>query len=344
MDLDKLCVLTGSPIQLVVEMIDASAARGCFVTDDSGKLVGLVTDGDLRRALLRGTTLADPVEAAMNANITTTAVGTSKDDALRTMLRLSISHLPVVTPTGKLTSVFLLSELIKPPRRNNVVVIMAGGRGTRLGELTIDTPKPMLEVQGRPMLEVVLLNCLEYGFTRFVFCVHYLSKMIEDYFGDGSTWGAHIEYVREGEPLGTSGGLRLISPPPQDTFFVLNADVINRVDLAQLLEIHESSGALATMCVRRQIFRLPYGLVNLEDTRVSSITEKPDISHFVNAGIYVLEPDFLNFVPENTSSDMTDVLNTALISGRQVQAFPIFEFWMDLGDHDSLHKANALVP
>ena len=328
-----------STLQEVIQRIDETAARGCLVVDASGCLLGLVTDGDLRRGLLRGATLADSVETIMNTSVTTASADTTDEEALHIMLRESIAQLPVVNQAGVLTSVFLLSELMRPPKRGNPVIIMAGGRGERLGELTSSTPKPMLNVQGRPMLEIVLSNCLAYGFENFIFCVHYLSDAIKEYFGDGSRWGARIDYIEEDVPMGTSGAVGLAAPA--STFLVINADVINKVDLTQLLQAHESTNALATVCLHRQHLSLPYGVVDLVDSRIVSINEKPDLTHFVNAGIYVLEPQILDYIPRGAPSDMTDVLAEILRLGHLVQGFPIFEFWMDLGDHESLRRANA---
>jgi NDP-sugar pyrophosphorylase family protein len=226
----------------------------------------------------------------------------------------------------------------------NVAVIMAGGRGTRLGALTDECPKPMLRIGGRPILETILLNLAEYGISRIYLAVNYRAEMIEDYFGDGSRIGMRIEYLREQERLGTAGALSLMPSRPTETFVVMNGDVLTKVNVNDLVEFHRRGSAVVTMCVRQHDFHVPFGVVAVDGDTVLRIEEKPVRRDFVNAGLYALEPIALDSVAPQTYLDMPTLLNGLIAAGHRAAAFPVKEYWLDVGQHSDFERANGDFP
>jgi NDP-sugar pyrophosphorylase family protein len=225
-----------------------------------------------------------------------------------------------------------------------MAVIMAGGRGTRLGALTDECPKPMLRVGGRPILETIILNLREYDVGQVYVAVNYRAEMIEDYFGDGSKLGLSIDYLRERERLGTAGALGMLPARPKDSFVVMNGDVLTKVNVTQLLEFHRNSRAAATMCVRQHDFQVPFGVVAVDGNQVMGIDEKPVRRDFVNAGLYALEPSVLDSVGPGQYLDMTTLLNSLIAAGNRAVAFPVSEYWLDVGRHADFERANGDFP
>ena len=225
-----------------------------------------------------------------------------------------------------------------------MAVIMAGGRGTRLGALTDECPKPMLRIGGRPILETILLNLREYGIEQVYLAVNYRAEMIEDYFGDGTRVGMHVDYLRERERLGTAGALSLLPRRPSETFVVMNGDVLTKVNVTQLLDFHRRASAVATMCVRQHDFHVPFGVVAVEGANVLRIDEKPVRRDFVNAGLYAMEPLALDSVEPGAYLDMTTLLNSLIAAGHRAAAFPVSEYWLDVGQHADFERANGEFP
>jgi NDP-sugar pyrophosphorylase family protein len=218
---------------------------------------------------------------------------------------------------------------------------MAGGLGTRLGELTRDCPKPLLRVGNKPVLETILENCIEYAFKRFYISVNYKADMLKDYFGDGSRWGVDIRYIEEKKRLGTAGALGLLPEDPTVPLLVMNADVLTKINFKHLLEFHEEHRSVATMCVREYEFQVPYGVVKIDNHRLLDILEKPVHQFFVNAGIYVLNPEAVSMVPKNTYFDMPALFEKLLQDQAETAAFPVREYWLDIGRKDDLERANG---
>jgi NDP-sugar pyrophosphorylase family protein len=221
------------------------------------------------------------------------------------------------------------------------VVLMAGGKGERLRPLTADCPKPMLAIGGKPMLEIILQQCVEAGFKHFYLSVNYLKQQIIDHFGDGSHWGVEVRYLEEHSPLGTGGALGLLPQIPEHPLLVMNGDVLTRVDFKQLMNFHQEHAAEATMCVREHVTQIPYGVVQLNGTNVAGLEEKPLLSHFVNAGIYVLNPSVLALLEPHKACDMPNLLKRTKERGGQVSAFPIHEYWLDIGHPETLQQAHG---
>jgi dTDP-glucose pyrophosphorylase len=324
----------------VVEVIDRGAAQIALVVDENKKLLGTVTDGDFRRALLRGLSMQTPVEQFMHREFRALPETAADEDALNLMRRNFIHQIPALDDVGRVVRLFRLEELIKPKERPNTVVIMAGGKGARLKSLTTNCPKPMLQVGGKPILEIILEQCIEAGFQRFYFSVNYLKEQIKEYFGDGTPWKVNIQYLEEAMPLGTAGALSLLPSKPEYPLLVLNGDVLTRVDFGHLVRFHTEHDASATLCVQEHTTRIPYGVVRMDDVMVQAIEEKPVLSNYVSAGIYLIEPDILELVPSDQLFDMPQLMERVLEQRHRVSAFPIHEYWLDVGLPESLERAH----
>lgn len=324
-----------------IKCIDASALQVALVLSPGGELAGVVTDGDVRRALLRGLGMDAPVDQVMNPRPTTARIGTPRAELAAEMQRLSIRHMPLVDDQAKLVGVSTLNDLSGGKRRDNWVVLMAGGLGSRLAPLTDDCPKPMLQVGTKPLLQTILENFIEDGFHRFYFSVNYMAEVVKAHFGDGSAWGAEIVYLHETQRLGTAGALDLIPEHPAKPLIVMNGDLLTKVNFEQLLEFHEDHGSAGTMCVREYDFQVPYGVVTTDDHRIVSIDEKPVHRFFVNAGIYVIEPDMLKLIPSGEFFDMPTLFSQISDGGGETIVFPIREYWLDIGHLADYHRANG---
>jgi NDP-sugar pyrophosphorylase family protein len=311
-----------------------------LVIDAAGRLRGTISDGDVRRAMLRGVSLESPASSIMNGSPTVARPGEDRDALIATMRARQLHRIPVLDAEDRLVGLETLDELILPAQRDNLVVLMAGGLGARLRPLTEDTPKPMLVIGKRPILETILLAFIESGFRRFYICVNYKAEMVMDYFGDGSRWSADIRYIREPDRMGTAGALGLLPEKPHKPVLVMNGDLLTKVNFASLLDFHEAHRAAGTMCVREYDLQVPYGVVKLNEHRLLSVEEKPVHRFFVNAGIYVLSPEALALIPEGPC-DMPSLFEDLVKAGRETAVFPIREYWLDIGHLADLEKAHG---
>lgn len=324
-----------------IEIIDASSLQIVLVVNEKGQLLGTVTDGDVRRAILRGITLDMPVRDIMFQSPTVAGSHETRDAIVAKMKAKQLRQIPLVDQNGCVIGLDIWDDLIVVPERDNIVVLMAGGLGSRLGELTKDCPKPLLRVGDKPVLETILENCKEYGFSRYYISVNYKAGMVKEYFGDGSRWGVDIRYIEENKRLGTAGALGLLPEIPASPLLVMNADVLTKINFKHLMEFHEEHQSIATMCVREYEFQVPFGVVQVDDHRLTDILEKPVHRLFVNAGIYVLDPEAIDLVPRNDYFDMPFLFEALLQKKKEVTAFPIREYWLDIGRMDDLEKAKG---
>lgn len=328
-----------STIDMAVAAIEASPAKVALVVDTKGCLVGTVTDGDVRRGLLRGLRLDAPITEAMNSHPSFALATTPRTDLLALMRARHLRQIPLVDPDGRVVGLETLSELLEPGARPNAVVIMAGGLGQRLRPLTDDRPKALVKVGPKPILETVIENLVAEGFRRFFVSVGYMAAMLEEHFGDGSRWDAEITYLREDSPLGTAGSLGLLPSRERAPLVVMNADLLTRLSFASLLDFHTAAAAAATVAVRDYEVTVPYGVVEIEDQRVTRMAEKPTHRHVVSAGIYVLEPALLDLLHAGETVDMPELIGRVLDKGQEIRAFPVREYWMDIGRPDDLTQA-----
>jgi len=319
--------------------IDKGAVRIALVIDAAGKLIGTVTDGDVRRAMLRGAPMATPVSGIMNGNPLTMSVGASRREVRAFMVRHGIHQVPIVNGMGLLVGLELIDVLLQPESRPNWIVLMAGGVGKRLLPLTEHVPKPMLLLGGRPVLETILEGFLDQGFSHFFLSVNYKADAIRDYFGNGARWGVNIRYLSENKPLGTAGALSLLPGKPEHPIIVMNGDLLTRADFSLLLDRHRTEKAIATMVVREYEHQIPYGVVYTKSNRISGLSEKPIHRCFINAGMYVLSPEVLHMVPPDEFFDMPSLFSALLEKGEAASVFPLREYWLDIGRFEEFERA-----
>ena len=340
-DWEKTIIRPDTTIREAMQIIDTTAMQIALVTDEQSRLVGVITDGDIRRGMLKAISLNEPVNLIMNRNFTWVELSASREEILRLMKLKVLRQIPMLDEQGRVVDLKLLADMMQLAPRDNWVLLMGGGLGTRLRPLTDDCPKPLLMVGNKPVLETILENFIEYGFQKFYISVNYKAKMIENTFGDGSRWGVSIRYLREEMPLGTAGALGLLPGRPTLPLIVMNADVLSKVNIQHLLDFHQDQKASASMCVWEYHFQVPYGVIKTNQHRLIGIDEKPWQRFFVNAGIYILEPEVLDFVPPNASIDMTSLFNRLIDQGYETIVFPIREYWIDIGRPADLERANG---
>ena len=322
-----------------IECIDASGIQLALVVSESMKLLGVLTDGDIRRAILNGFSLTEPVTGVMNRSPKTASIRTSQEEVLAMMRRYTFHHLPLVDDEGKIAGLATLDDFLGVVERDNWVVLMAGGLGSRLRPLTDSCPKPLLNIGGKPILENILEAFIEQGFRKFFISVNYRAEMIKEYFGSGEQWGAQIEYLHEPERLGTAGALSLLKEKPDAPVVVMNADLITKANFGAMLRFHEEHDSTATMAVREYDFQVPYGVVKVEGARILGIEEKPVQSFFVNAGIYILSAAALDSIPQQVFFDMPSLFQNLNGEGKKVSAYPLREYWLDIGRIEEYERA-----
>ena len=334
------CVVRlGSPVLKTLEIIDRGGIQFALVVDEHDKFIGAVTDGDIRRGILKGIRLEEPVELVMNTKPITVSESQSRTSILAIMRENGLRQIPVLDKHNHIVRVEIFSKLEKTVRRDNPVILMAGGLGTRLRPLTDTLPKPLISIGDRPLLETILNQFILQGFHRFFFSVNYRREMIEDYFKDGSQWGVEIEYLKEDQRLGTAGALSLFSCYSDLPLIVMNGDLLTKINFHHLLDFHTLHSADATMCVREYDFQVPFGVVSLKNEHILSIDEKPIHRFFVNAGIYVLNPSVLQLIQSNEQLDMPHLFNKMRYASHKLLAFPLREYWLDVGRMDDFEKA-----
>ncbi|HIF9339301.1 TPA: nucleotidyltransferase family protein [Photobacterium damselae] len=326
-------------IEVALGKINDSSVGIVFVCDDEQLLLGSVSDGDIRRALLNNFNKNIKVIDVMNKNPVISSNDLDKKNALSLMNKHDISVIPIVK-NGKLCSIYTLKDLIKSKKVDNPVFIMAGGFGTRLRPLTDNCPKPLLKVGGKPILEIILKRFIDAGFFEFYISTHYLPEMIHEYFGDGSKWNVSITYVHEDKPLGTGGALGLLPRGiTQKPLIMINGDVLTNLDINALLDYHNKENALATMCVREYDYQIPYGVVEKEGNKIIAMTEKPKYKFHVNAGIYVVSPKLFNSVDKYTKIDMPSLLESNIKNDENIVMYPLKEYWLDIGQMTEYKQA-----
>jgi len=341
-DIEKLKLTENSTIREALEIIDQGAVKFAIVVDEEDKLLGTITDGDIRRAILNGAELKNSIKDIYFKRPITVNINNTREEIIDICTSKKIYQIPVIDDDGKVIRIALLDEILKPQYHSNKVVLMVGGLGTRLRPLTDTTPKPMLPVGGKPILQTIVERFVSYGFVNIIMCIGYKSQIIQDFFGDGSKFGAKIEYIVEEKRMGTAGALSLLSETqkPIEPFFVMNGDLLTNVNFENMLEFHLSSNAKATMTVREYDFQVPYGVVNVENGQIKSIEEKPVHKFFVSAGIYMLDSSCVEMIPKDQFYDMPTLFEKMIEQRENVVSFPIREYWLDIGRMDEYEKAN----
>ncbi len=338
-DWKKIAVSDKNSLLEVMQVIDQGVKQIALVVTGDNHLLGTVTDGDIRRALLKGLSLDSPVSQCMNTNPVTGLIHESPSSWQRSMQKQALRNLPVLDANGCVVKLVQL-ELPREPDRENPVVIMAGGLGSRLHPLTEHQPKPLLKVGDKPILETIIQNITRQGFHHFTFCINYHGDKIKNYFQDGQQFDAQIQYIEEEKRLGTAGALSLLQEKPNQPFIVMNGDILTKVDLVRLIEFHQQKNNILTLCTREYQHQIPYGVVEHHEHQITRLKEKPILFYNINAGIYVLSPEVLDQIPENQYFDMTQLIEQLLTDKQPVGSFPLTDYWMDIGQMDDFKQAH----
>lgn len=336
---DDLAVRPEQSIREVIARIDAGAQKIALVVDADRRLLGTVSDGDVRRAIIRNTPLSRPARNVMNTSPTVLPEQATRQEAVALMRASRLTLVPVVDAERRIVGVHLLDDGFSLRERPNTVVLMAGGQGLRLRPLTEHLPKPLLPVGDRPILEIILRQLVDHGFRRIVLSVNYLGHLIRERFGDGAALGVEIEYVDESRPLGTAGALGLLSRRPAEPMIVMNGDILTRLRYDWLVDHHIAHDCSATLAVREYEFQVPFGVVQASDGYITAIEEKPVQRFFVSGGVYVLDPSVLDQIEADVPLDMPNFLERLRGRGERISAFPMREFWLDIGRPEDLARA-----
>lgn len=325
-----------------LSFLNAKAIGVLLIADEQDRLLGVVTDGDVRRAILARRSLEDPIATIMNRNPITAEHGSGMRNIRSKMWMNKLRHIPIIDTKGHLVGL----EVVGPLRQQSsipTVVIMAGGLGTRLRPYTEHCPKPLMKVAGKPILEHLITALESQGFKKIIISVNYKSEMIQNYFGNGEQWGVAIEYIKESHRLGTAGALSLIEELPDSPLLVLNGDVLTDTNFKALVQFHHENNSDITVAITEMTYQVPYGVVHIDNARLLSVHEKPKQKFFVNAGIYVITPELTRVIPKNSYFDMTELVELAQTDHQHVTVFPIHEYWRDIGEKTSYERAQEEV-
>lgn len=347
--LEDLCIPPDCTIRAAIESIDRGGLGIALIVDSDRRLVGTISDGDIRRAMLDSIDLEQPVQVLLLRKSNTqyskpisANLGENPESLMALMMKYAVHVIPILDQSGIVRDLVTMDDLIPAENLSLQAVIMAGGFGSRLRPLTEDLPKPMLPVGGRPLMEVLLEQLQHAGIRRVNVTTHYLPEKITEHFGDGKAFGVEINYVNEEKPLGTGGALGLL-PKPVEPMLVVNGDVLTRMNFRSMLAFHQENQADLTVAVRQYDVEIPFGVIESDGVLVKSVREKPRLSHFVNAGIYLLNPSVYQFIPHGERFNMTDLIQWLINAERRVVCFPVSEYWLDIGQHDDYVRAQSDV-
>lgn len=338
-DWKKIAVSSENTLLEVMQVIDKGVKQIALVIADDCHLLGTVTDGDIRRALLKGISLNSQIKECMNTNPVTGLINEKSASWQRSMQKLALRNLPILDARGCVVKLVQL-ELPQEPVRENHIIIMAGGLGSRLHPLTENQPKPLLKIGNKPILETIIQNIAQQGFYQFTLCINYHGDKIKNYFQDGQQFDTQIDYIEEEKRLGTAGALSLLKDKPEHPFIVMNGDILTKVDLVRLVEFHQQQQNVLTLCTREYQHQVPYGVVEHNEHKITSIKEKPMHFYNINAGIYILSPEVLDLIPHNQYFDMTQLIEQLLSKKEAVGSFPLTDYWMDIGQMDDFKQAH----
>lgn len=336
---EEIVVHSETSLMDTMRLIDNLSTQFVIVVDSKNTLLGTVTDGDIRRGILRGEGLEVPIKTVMNIKPIVAQTGLSFTKYKKIMKEKKLRQLPIVDDSNHIVDVLFLDAMQLATNKNQVV-LMLGGLGTRLRPLTNDIPKPMLKVGNKPIVETIVEGFKQYGYANFIFSVNYKKEVIQNYFQTGEAFGINIEYIEEQKRMGTAGALSLIENRPTEPFFVMNGDLLTQVNYDKLMQFHLEHGSMATMCVREYEYQVPYGVIETNGTNLTAIREKPVHRSFVNAGIYVLSPEVFDYIPEDAFYDMPTLFEKLVGVGQKTSVFPIHEYWLDIGQIDDFQRAN----
>lgn len=338
---NNILLLSGT-LKDAVKLLENGNLKIVLVLDENNILKGTVYDGDIRRALLKGISLASSIKEAMFKNFIRVSNQSSYRNIIEIMQKNSISHVPITDEKDKFLGLHVLENYgFKKDSKEfpNSVLLMAGGRGKRLMPLTENCPKPLIRINDKPLLEIIIEQCVASGLKNFYISVHYLSDQIIDYFGNGEKWNINISYLHEEKPMGTAGALSLLPQTITHPLLIINGDILTKINIPQFLNFHQNNKADISISGSEYYYKSPYGIIDVEGINFKSIKEKPTFKHFINAGIYIINPSIIDEIKNEQYLDMPDLLNKSLRKKYNVIVYPIYEYWLDIGRVDNLNKA-----
>lgn len=342
-NISKLFVHKNYSIRKTLELIDSGARGIALLVDEYERLVGTITDGDIRRAILKGMSLDDSVNSVVHYNPVSVNQSITREEIKDVFIKKAVKVIPVVDDNNKVVDLVSINDILIPKGKENLVIIMAGGLGTRLKSLTKEVPKPMLKVGHDPILQHIINNFKQYGYNKILISVNYKSEIIENYFQDGLAYGVKIEYIRENKRLGTAGGIKLARDYIDKPFFVINGDIFTNLNVDNMMKFHVENKFDITVGTRKHSFQIPYGVIETENDCIKKLREKPTIDYLINAGVYCLNPDLISFIPDNKYFEITDLIDICIKNGMEVGSYEIMDYWMDIGRMEDYNKVNSDV-
>lgn len=338
----KALISENATLAQAIKNLNEGGLKLALCVHENGQLYGSISDGDIRRGLIQGLTLQDSIKSIINASPLVVPEGAKPETVRGLMVANKIQQIPVIDANGWPVGLHLWDEIDTDPVRDNIVIIMAGGKGTRLRPFTEDRPKPMLEIAGKPMMQHIIERAQKQGFSRFIISLNYLGDVIRDHFGDGSDFGIYIDYVNENEPLGTAGALSLLVSRPDKPFIVTNGDVLADINYGELIDFRDRHDASAVMAVRVYEWANPFGVVQMDGPEITGFAEKPISRSYINAGIYAFDPGALDLLEMGQHCDMPSLFDRLRENGQRTVAYPMHEPWLDVGRPDDLKRANEI--
>lgn len=339
-NLKELLVKPYESIKRTIEVMDKAGLGIALITSCENKLLGIVTDGDVRRAIIKNFDLDKEVNTIMNKDYTFLTKNYSNVLVENLFNVKPIKHIPILDENMEVIDLIVYNDFYSRPVKENYALIMAGGLGTRLRPLTYDLPKPMLKVGAKPILETIIDQLKSFGFINIIISVNYKSEIIKEYFKDGSSFGVKISYIEEKKRMGTAGAIKLAKDYLVKDFFVINGDILTKLNFLSFMNHHIEDNNLITVSTRKHDFQVPYGVLDIDGSKVNLIKEKPTYNFFINAGMYCLNPEVINFIPDDEYFDITKLIEILIKNNKLVGSFPIREYWMDIGQVNDYHRAN----
>ena len=336
----KSLIKEDTSVKDVLLNLNNTSLKISLVVDDKKKLIGTVSDGDIRRGFLNGMDLNSPIKEIINRDPLTVSKSATYEYSVSLMKNLKFYQIPIIDKNRKVIGIHLIDESFPVKELDNVMLIMAGGEGKRMLPHTENTPKPMLKVAGKPILEHIIARAKKQGFSKFFISIHFQSEIIKNYFGNGDKWSVKIKYIEENKPLGTAGAIALIDPFPNKNFVVMNGDLITSVQFDDMLNFHEFHKAVASMSVKSYQWENPFGVVNTEGINITSFEEKPKLDYKINAGVYVFSPEIKKVLNSYEKCDMPEIFRRLQSVKKQIIAYLIYENWFDVGNPEDLVKVN----
>ncbi len=339
-EIRKLFIKLEDSIKKAMEVIDKGSRGIALVIDNDFRLLGTITDGDIRRAILKGTSLDEAVKTIMNENFIFVSQNYSNTLVETLFMKKYVSQLPVLDDNMRIVSMIFYHEFFQKDTRDNWALIMAGGLGSRLAPLTKDIPKPMLRVGAKPLIETIIEQLKSYGYGNIILSLNYKAEVIKNYFQDGANFGVNIKYVTENKRLGTGGAIKLAEKYLDKPFFVLNGDILTKLNFEQFMNFHSTNKNKITIGTKKYEMQIPYGVVDIKDETVLDLREKPSSSYYINGGMYCLEPETIEYIPKNEFYNITQLISKYIAENKKVGSFPITEYWMDIGQMEDYNQAN----